>query len=124
MKTRDLHALQRKHPRPKRLSDPFHDNTPESLRELLSKSDTDMRWADFACLLGPHLPAGTYEEVAYFLPLAFDYIGANEKDALTFARRSVGSVPSTTSNSPPMASSTRHELRCGDSSIAGLRVLR
>src|SRR5690242_9368922 len=47
MKTRELYSLQRKHPRPKRLSDPFHDNTPESLRELLSKSDTDMGWGDF-----------------------------------------------------------------------------
>lgn len=34
-----LFALQRKHPRPRSLSDPFHDNTSDSLRQLLSKPD-------------------------------------------------------------------------------------
>jgi hypothetical protein len=78
----DLYALHKKHPRPQSLSDPFHDNTSDSRRQLLSKADDALRWDDFKSLLGPHLPAGTYEEVVYFLPLAFDYIRANKSDAL------------------------------------------
>jgi len=68
--------------RPRSLSDPFHDHTPDHLGALLSKSDRDLRWHDFQCVLGPFLPAGTYEESAYFLPLAFDYLLAHDDEAL------------------------------------------
>jgi hypothetical protein len=64
------------------LSDPFRDNSPAGLHELLSKSDAELQWGDFKALLGPHLPAGTYEEVVYFLPLAFNCIRADPKVAL------------------------------------------
>jgi hypothetical protein len=80
--TRNLYELQRRYGRPRVLSDPFHDNTPATLRDLLSKADSDLRWGDFKTLLGPHLPAGTYEQVAYFLPLAFDRIRADKTVAL------------------------------------------
>jgi len=80
--SRDLYSLNRKYGRPRVLSDPFHDNTPASLRELLGKGDSELRWGDFKTLLGPHLPAGTYEEVAYFLPLAFDCIRTDKAIAL------------------------------------------
>lgn len=86
----DLFALQRKHPRPKSLSDPYDDNTPQRLREILRKSDADLAWADFKTLLGPHLPAGTYEEVAYFLPLAFEFIRTHKADALDLCSTLVG----------------------------------
>jgi hypothetical protein len=78
----DLCDLKRKYGRPRALSDPFYDNTPASLRELLSRGDSELRWRDFKTLLGPHLPAGTYEEVAYFLPLAFDCISNDKTVAL------------------------------------------
>jgi len=64
------------------LSDPFHDNTPAGLRDLLSKADSDLDRGDFRTLLGPHVPAGTYEEVVYFLPLAFDFIRTDPAVAL------------------------------------------
>jgi hypothetical protein len=48
----------------------------------LSTPDSKLTWSDFQILLGPHLPAGSYEEVAYFLPLAFDHIRARQEDAL------------------------------------------
>lgn len=70
------------HARPKSLSDPFHDHTPEGTRELLSKRDGELSWADFQCLLGPFLPAGTYQESVYFLPLAFEHIASHDDDAL------------------------------------------
>jgi hypothetical protein len=78
----DLCDLKRKYGRPRALSDPFHDNTPASLRELLRRGDSELRWGDFKTLLGPHLPAGTYEEVVYFLPLAFDCIHNDKTVAL------------------------------------------
>ena len=79
---RDLRNLQRRHPRPQVLSDPCRDNTPAGLKHLLRKKDGELRWGDFKTLLGPFLPAGTYEEVAYFLPLAFDLIRSDEHVAL------------------------------------------
>jgi hypothetical protein len=77
-----IHVLHRKHGRPKWLSDPFRDNSPAGLRSLLATADADLECSDFKNLLGPHLPAGTYAEVVYFLPLAFDYVRAHSDVAL------------------------------------------
>lgn len=68
--------------RPSKLSDPYHDFTPGMLSDLLSKKDEEFRWYDYSDLFGPHLPAGTYEEVIYFLPQAFSYLIAHEDNAL------------------------------------------
>jgi hypothetical protein len=81
-KTFDIYALQRKYRRPGVLSDPFHDNNSASLRDLLLKQDSELQWGDFKTILGPHLPAGTYAESAYFLPLALDHLLAKPADAL------------------------------------------
>ncbi len=62
-----------------RLSDPFHDNTEENLAALLCRPDSQLSWSDFQVLLGPHLPAGAFEESVYFLPLAFDYVRTGEE---------------------------------------------
>ncbi len=71
-----------KYPRPRKLSDPHADFTPDMLESLLNKDDAELGWAEYARLLGPHLPAGTYEEVIYFLPKAFSYLRHHEDDAL------------------------------------------
>lgn len=68
------------YPRPGKLSNPFYEYPPEFLEEWISKPDAEFTSWDFRCLLGP-LPAGTYEEAAYFYPLAFDYILAHDKDS-------------------------------------------
>ena len=68
--------------RPSSLSGPFNDYDRESLREILEKPDGELRRYEFVVLLGPHLPAGTYEETVYFLPLAFSYLLENDADAL------------------------------------------
>lgn len=52
------------------------------LNNLLRKDDSQLNWSDFSCLFGPHLPAGTYEELIYFLPAAFNYLKHHEEDAL------------------------------------------
>ncbi len=68
--------------KPKKLSDPYYDFTPCMLNDLLRKSDEELIWSDYANLFGPHLPAGTYEEVMYYLPKAFHYLKLNEEDSL------------------------------------------
>ena len=67
--------------RPTRLSDPHSDFTPETLDQLLAVPDDKLEWHHLQNLLGPFLPAGTYQESVYFLPLAFEFL-LRENDAL------------------------------------------
>jgi hypothetical protein len=64
------------------LSDPHHDNFKYALKELLNTPDESLNFSQFRSLLGPYLPAGTYEETCYFLPFAFTYILTHDDDAL------------------------------------------
>lgn len=68
--------------RPEKLSDPHSDFTPGMLKKLLKKDDSEFGWNDYSWLFGPYLPAGTYEEVMYFLPKAFMYLQQHEEGAL------------------------------------------
>lgn len=70
------------YPRPKSLSDPFHDNFCSTLEQLLNTPDENLDSSDFRILLGPYLPPGTYEETCYFSPLAFQYILTHDDDDL------------------------------------------
>ena len=70
------------YPRPSHLSDPHHDFSDDDTRAILAKPDTELAWNDFKNILGPYLPAGTYEESVYFLPLAIEYIVSHEDGAL------------------------------------------
>lgn len=70
------------HKRPLRFSDPFHDFDEVSLRELIETPDSEMTGCHYQQILGPFLPAGTYEESVYFLPAAFDWLVANSGDSL------------------------------------------
>ncbi len=74
-------AVKIPYPRPTKLSDPHFDFTPESLNELLATPDEKLEWHHLRNLLGPFLPAGTYQESVYFLPFAFQSLH-REKDAL------------------------------------------
>lgn len=49
---------------------------------LVSTSDGEMNWQHYMTLLGPHLPAGTYDEVVYFLPHAITYLWSHDEAAL------------------------------------------
>jgi hypothetical protein len=69
------------YPRPKKLSDPHSDFTEELLNQLLTIPDEELEWHHLRDLLGPFLPAGTYQESAYFLPFAFRSLH-HEKNAL------------------------------------------
>ena len=72
-----------KYPKPTRLSDPGSDFSPEELNRILSKADAELDWADFDRLFFGKMPAGTYEEVRYYIPLACAYI-ENQCDACNF----------------------------------------
>ena len=69
------------YPRPKQLSDPYNYNSPQGLARLLQKADSALDWNDLRLILGPFLPAGNYEESAYFYPLAFDRALNHEDEA-------------------------------------------
>jgi hypothetical protein len=69
-------------PRPAKLSDPFSDFNAAGLKRLLKVPDDEMRWYDLQKILGPFLPAGTYDESVYFLPRALDHLVAHEENAL------------------------------------------
>ena len=72
-----------KYEKPTRLSDPGGDFLPEELKKILSKEDAELSWADFDRLFFGKMPAGTYEEVRYYIPLACAYI-ENQRDACHF----------------------------------------
>lgn len=71
--------------RPNKLSDPYCDFTEGMLQELLATNDDAFGYTEYLRLFGPHLPAGTYEEVMYFLPQGFDYLKTHEDEALDLA---------------------------------------
>jgi hypothetical protein len=59
------------YPRPQKLSDPYGDWFLGTAEKLLAVPDDKLEWHHYQGYLGPHLPAGTYEESVYFLPGAF-----------------------------------------------------
>jgi hypothetical protein len=67
-----------KHPRPRKLSDPYHDFSPDMLEKILALPDNQLKGHHYLQILGPILPAGTYEESVYFLPGAFRYLIADD----------------------------------------------
>ena len=69
--------------KPTRLSDPGSDFSPEELTRILSKEDAELDWADFDRLFFGKMPAGTYEEVRYYIPLVCAYI-ETQRDACNF----------------------------------------
>ena len=75
--------MKMKYEKPTRLSDPGGDFSPEELNRILSKEDAELDWADFDCLFFGKMPAGTYEEVRYYIPLTCAYI-ENQRDACDF----------------------------------------
>lgn len=91
-KTMSAPELNLPYSRPKWLSDPFCDYSIDHIERLLATPDEELNWEHFRYLLGPHLPAGTYAESVYFLPLAFDYFLTHEEVALELVSPLVGFV--------------------------------
>ena len=72
-----------KYKKPTRLSDPGGDFSPEELNGILLKQDAELGWRDFDRIFQGKMPAGTYEEVRYYIPLACAYIEM-QRDACYF----------------------------------------
>ena len=70
-----------KYERPKQLSDPYSDfdneEDQEELRRILTVKDEDMGFKEFACIFQGVIPAGTYEECAYFVPVFLRFFRNN-----------------------------------------------
>ena len=69
-----------KYPRPAKFSDPGADFSEEELSELIRKQDSDLTEGDLMCIFQGALPAGDYQEVMYFLPIALRHIAENKED--------------------------------------------
>ncbi|MBC7813930.1 MAG: hypothetical protein H7175_22440 [Burkholderiales bacterium] len=80
-----------KYPRPKKLSDPFRDFSGDTLAKLLATPDDELSNVQYRLLFGPHLPAGTYEEIVYFVPGAFRYL-LEKADSYEFTYSLIGFV--------------------------------
>ena len=72
-----------KYQKPAHLSDPGSDFSLAELNRILAKDDAELDWADFDRLFFGKMPAGTYEEVRYYIPLVCACI-ENQKDACNF----------------------------------------
>lgn len=71
--------------RPRHLSDPSCDWNGQA-DMLLRPLDHQLTESDLRQLLGPHITAGTYEEVVYFLPLAFEHVRSRDSDTCDLVR--------------------------------------
>ena len=72
-----------KYEKPTRLSDPGSDFSQEELNGILLKQDAELGWDDFDRIFQGKMPAGTYEEVRYYIPPVCSYI-ENQRDACNF----------------------------------------
>jgi len=70
------------YPRPKQLSDPHNDfGGPAGTAKYLAVPDEEMTWKQFNRMFQKFLPAGTYEELVYFVPAVLnDFVREAESD--------------------------------------------
>lgn len=69
--------------RPQKLSDPFRDFSQEELQQIINTKDNQMGFHELNCLFNSFLPAGTYDEVVYFFPIALDYVFKKKEEWFT-----------------------------------------
>ena len=63
--------------RPSKLSDPGCDFTPEECAAILAVPDERMGFRELGSIFQSYLPAGTYEECAYFIPRVLRFFGGD-----------------------------------------------
>ena len=68
--------------KPRQLSDPKHDYGKRYLEKILAKEDSELNAIDYRDLLNANVPAGTFDEVAYYLPLSINYLCLKLDDQL------------------------------------------
>ena len=73
------------YPRPTKLSDPNYDFTPEECAAILAVPDERMGFRELGSIFQSYLPAGTYEECAYFIPRVLRFLDDRGDDASDIA---------------------------------------
>jgi hypothetical protein len=72
------------YPRPSRLSNPFKHFSQSELKRILQTANDQLIFSDFRTIFHWSTPAGTYEEVAHFLPCALEYMRCDPNGAREF----------------------------------------
>jgi hypothetical protein len=76
-KRRELNSVQlpflTKYARPSKFSNPYNHFSTKELSIILKKADDELEWYDFAKIFHFETPAGTYQEIVYFLPWVLRY---------------------------------------------------
>lgn len=67
--------------RPSQLSDPFDEFTLDELREILDKEPQDLGVKEYMNLFHTNLPAGNFQECAFYVPYALQYIHTHLNDS-------------------------------------------
>ena len=70
--------------RPARLSDPGREFASRRLKEIIRTPDEMLSWSEFRDIFHVGIPAGTYEETVYFLPIALHDMRLSPRDSLEF----------------------------------------
>ncbi len=70
--------------RPIKLSNPYHHFSRKVVDRIIQTKDDRLTWSDFNTIFHWGTPAGSYQEIVYFLPLALRHIKNNPRDALDF----------------------------------------
>ncbi|HYT55363.1 MAG TPA: hypothetical protein VEQ38_11675 [Verrucomicrobiae bacterium] len=70
--------------RPTKLSNPHRHFSQKEVGGIIQTADDRLTWSHFNIIFHWGTPAGTYQEIAYFLPRALHHIKNNPRDALEF----------------------------------------
>ena len=81
----EIRQKQIPYPRPTKLSDPNYDFTPEECAAILAVPDERMGFRELGSIFQSYLPAGTYEECAYFIPRVLRFLDDRGDDASDMA---------------------------------------
>ena len=73
------------YPRPTKLSDPNYDFSPEECAAILAVPDEKMGFQELRNIFQSYLPAGTYEECAYFIPRVLRFLDERDKEVCDLA---------------------------------------
>lgn len=60
--------------KPTKLSDPIGEYLDQTLNSILHKNEKELDGVDFRIIFSTNLPSGSYHEIKYFLPIAYDYL--------------------------------------------------
>ena len=81
----EIRQRQIPYPRPTKLSDPNYDFSPEECAAILAVPDEKMGFQELRNIFQSYLPAGTYEECAYFIPRVLRFLDERDEEVCDLA---------------------------------------